>query len=143
MQAYGEGGKGGGSARSRAAGALKELEREQRNRRRRMLRDELDRVLIDLLGLYRDVLLILSGSDVPLINAEMATELGTLAGSLNAAGVLHRLNAISHARDALAADGSEDLVLTTLVLGLQAAQVASIGNAEALASGQERRNVVP
>mgnify|MGYP003587685248 CR=1 FL=1 len=143
MQAYGEGGKGGGSARSRAAGALKELEREQRNRRRRMLRDELDRVLIDLLGLYRDVLLILSGSDVPLINAEMATELGTLAGSLNAAGVLHRLDAISHARDALAADGSEDLVLTTLVLGLQRPRVASIGNAEALASGQERRNVVP
>ena len=143
MQAYGEGGRGGGSVRSRAAGALKELEREQRNRRRRMLRDELDRVLLDLLGLYRDVLLVLSGSEVPLINAEMAAELGTLAGSLNAAGVLDRLDAITHARDALVADGSEDLVLTTLILQLQRPRVSAVSHATTRTSGQERHIVVP
>ena len=143
LASYGEGGKGAGSARARASAALKDLEREQRNRRRRMLRDELDRVLLDLLGLYRDVLLILSGSDVPLINAEMAAELGTLASSLTAAGVLQRMDAISHARDALAADGSEDLVLTTAVLALARPRAASAREATALTSGQSRNDVVP
>ncbi len=119
LAAYGDGGRGAGVARSKASAPIKELEREQRNRRRRLLRDELDLVLVDLLGLYRDVLAMLAGSSAPLINAEMINEVADLAGRLGAPGVLQRMDAITRARTALAADGSEELIFADLTLGLQ------------------------
>lgn len=119
MRAAGDGGTGAGTARSRASGALKELEREHRNRRRRLVRDELDRTLIDLLGLYRDVLALTTDAAAELINAELRAELETLAGTLDAAGVLRRMDAIVHARASLAADGSESLVMAELTLSLK------------------------
>jgi len=119
MQAAGDGATGAGAARSRVGGALRELEKEQRNRRRRLVRDELDRMLVDLLGLYRDVLAVTSDAPTDLINAEVRAELEVLAGGMEAAGVLHRIAAISHARAALAADGSEILLMTELTLSLQ------------------------
>ena len=108
-----------GSARSRAGAALKELERDQRNRRRRLVRDELDRVLVDLQGLYRDVLSVAVGGAVPLINEEARAEVEQLAAATDGPGVLERLDAIAQARRAVAADGSEDLVLAELTLALQ------------------------
>jgi len=119
MRAAGEGGSGAGAARGRASGALKELERSHRNRRRRLVRDELDRTLIDLLGLYRDLLALTTDAPAELINAELRAELANLAGSLDAAGVLSRIDAIVHARAALAADGSESLVMAELTLSLK------------------------
>lgn len=119
LQAAGEGSTGAGSARSRANSALRDLEKEQRNRRRRMVRDELDRILLDLLGLYRDVLALATESDADLINTEMQAELAGLARTMSPSGVLQRIAALNHARDALAADGSESLVLSELVVALQ------------------------
>lgn len=119
MQAAGEGGTGAGAARGRASGALKELEKEHRNRRRRLVRDELDRTLIDLLGLYRDLLALTSDAPTDLINAELRSELEVLAGGMDAAAVLRRIEAITHARAALAADGSDLLLMTELTLSLQ------------------------
>lgn len=119
MQAAGEGASGAGSARSRANPALRDLEREQRNRRRRLVRDELDRILLDLLGVYRDVLALTTESQAELINEEMRGELAGLARTMSAPGVLLRIEALTHARDALAADGSESLVLAELVVALQ------------------------
>lgn len=119
LRAYGDGATGAGSARSRAGAALKELERDQRNRRRRLVRDELDRVLVDLQGLYRDVLSVAVGGAVPLINEEARAEVEQLAAATDGPGVLERLDAIAQARRAVAADGSEDLVLAELTLALQ------------------------
>ncbi len=118
LRAYGEGGTGAGSARARASSVLKDLEKEQRNRRRRMLRDELDRVLLDLLGLYRDVLAELCGADVDSVNSEAAVEIERLVARSNPATAMMHLDAIMHAREALAADGAEDLVFATLALQL-------------------------
>lgn len=119
LRAFGDGATGAGSARGRAGTALKELEREQRNRRRRLVRDELDRVLVDLQGLYRDVLAVAVGAEVPLINEEARAEVERLAAGSDGAGVLERLDAIARARRAVASDGSEDLVLAELALALQ------------------------
>ena len=38
-----------------------------------MIRDEADRSLVDLLGLFRDVLIVQVGSNLELINQEMRT----------------------------------------------------------------------
>lgn len=121
LRSYGDGGTGAGSARSRASAPMKDLEREQRNRRRRLLRDELDRVLLDLLGLYRDVLAVSTGACVELINAEARSAIEHLVATSDTPAVVHRLDAITHARGALAADGSEDLVFAELALALQRA----------------------
>ena len=109
------------SVRARASSAMKELEREQRNRRRRLVRDELDRVLLDLLGLYRDLLALVTDSRVELINPEQLAELNRMASGTDPAQVLVALDAISHARAALAADGSEDLVFAELAVSLRRA----------------------
>jgi len=119
LQSAGDGSTGAGSARGRAGAALKELEREQRNRRRRLVRDELDRILLDLLGLYRDVLALVSDAPTPLINEEMRSELAAMARMMDGPGTLQRIEALNHARAALAADGSEQLVLAGLTLALQ------------------------
>ena len=121
LRAFGDGAKGTRSARTRASAALRDLEKETRNRRRRMLRDELDRVLIDLTGLYRDALTVLCGADVALINAEAEPELGRISSALDAPGVLRRIDALTHARAALAADGSEELLLSHALLELHTA----------------------
>jgi DNA polymerase-3 subunit delta' len=58
---------------------VKQLEENQKRRATRAQRDVLDRALVDLLSLYRDVLVIqLSGADGPaveLVNAELAEEI--------------------------------------------------------------------
>ena len=119
LRNYGEGGTGPGTARSRASAVIKDQEKQQRNRRRRLLRDELDRVLLDLLGLYRDVLAVATLAATPLINQEMRTEIDRLAAGTDAPGVLRRIDAIGRARALLAADGTEELVFERLALELQ------------------------
>lgn len=119
LQAAGDGATGAGPARTRASAALRDLEKDQRNRRRRLVRDELDRIMLDLLGLYRDVLALTTESGASLINEEMRGELSGLARTMSASGVLQRIAAINHARSALSADGSESLVLAELVISLQ------------------------
>jgi DNA polymerase-3 subunit delta' len=123
LAAYGDGGTGAGSARSKASAGIKELERAQRNRRRRLLRDELDRVLIDLAGLYRDVLTVLTGAEVALINSAARAEIDHLAAGSNPAAVLEVIDAIAAARLALASDGAEDLVFAQLAVAMRRAQL--------------------
>ncbi len=119
LRNYGEGGTGPGTARSRASSVIKDQEKEHRNRRRRLLRDELDRVLLDLLGLYRDVLAVTTLARTPLINEELRSEIDRLAAATDAPGALRRIDAIGRARALLAADGTEELVFERLALELQ------------------------
>lgn len=123
LRNYGEGGTGAGSAKVRAGAAVKEQEKGQRNRRRRLLRDELDRVLLDLLGLYRDLLVLLADQDASLINEELRSEIDRMAANVDMVGALRRIDAIGRARALLAADGNEDLVFERLALELQRPQV--------------------
>lgn len=123
LRSYGDGGTGAGSARSKASASIKELERAQRNRRRRMLRDELDRVLIDLTGLYRDALTVLTGADVDLINSAAQAEIDQLVAHSDPVGVLAVIDAIGAARTALASDGAEDLVLSQLAVAMRRSQL--------------------
>ena len=123
LRNYGEGGTGAGSAKVRAGAAVKEQEKGQRNRRRRLLRDELDRVLLDLLGLYRDLLVLLADQNASLINEELRSEIDRMAANVDMVGALRRIDAIGRARALLAADGNEDLVFERLALELQRPQV--------------------
>ena len=72
-RAYGEGATGAMAARVKrtASAATKDLEARQKSRRTRTVRDQIDRALLDLTGLYRDVLVVQTGAEVDLINDEM------------------------------------------------------------------------
>ncbi len=65
------------------AKAVKELEKDQKSRQTRMVRDYLDRALLDIATFYRDVLLVQSGADAEgsLINGDMEREIKIVASN--------------------------------------------------------------
>jgi DNA polymerase-3 subunit delta' len=101
--ALGAGGTGKGTATTGrgATGALRELEKRQRSRATRAQRDALDRALIDLAAFYRDVLLRQSGSNVAPAHPDVADDVALVAGRIQPAGTLRRLDAVLGCRAAL------------------------------------------
>jgi DNA polymerase-3 subunit delta' len=111
-----------GSGRSRARGSAslaKDLERAQKGRRTRVTRDFLDRALVDVLGFYRDVLRVQSGSDVDLVNDEMRPSIQRLARASTMTTTGRRMAAVVAARDALGANAAPLLTLEALALALR------------------------
>jgi DNA polymerase III subunit delta' len=121
-QAFGEGstGKGVASAIRGAAGALRELEDRQKSRATRVKRDSLDRALLDLAGLYRDVLAVQFGADVELANSGQRAELGQLAAACAPASTVRRIEAIMKCRERLAASVAPLLAVEEMTLALAA-----------------------
>ena len=99
--------------------AAKDLAKKQKTRSTRTVRDQIDRALVDLMGLYRDVLFIQFDSGVPLINEEMRPQLSQLArqGSANDTG--RRLRAISYARAQVQANVTPLLAMESLMVELK------------------------
>ncbi|PSL05454.1 DNA polymerase-3 subunit delta' [Haloactinopolyspora alba] len=99
--------------------AVKELEKEQKLRRTRVQRDSIDRALVDVLALYRDVLMIQLGVRTELVNEEMRPSLDRLAGSGRAESTLRRMEAVVAAREALQANAAPLLALESMALTLR------------------------
>ena len=99
--------------------AVKAMKQRQKTRTTRTVRDQIDRALLDLVGLYRDVLLIQLDSELPLINEEMRPQLQQLAatGSPNDTG--RRLRAITHARAQVQANVTPLISLESLMVELK------------------------
>lgn len=77
---------------------LKALEDDQKRRATRSLRDGIDRILVDLASLYRDILLIQLSADVALVNRELEVGMQRAAASAAPARTLATLDAIQQAR---------------------------------------------
>lgn len=77
---------------------LKNLEEDQKRRATRSLRDGLDRILVDLLSLYRDVLLQQLGVDGQLVNAAIVPQIQAAAAAAEPVATLATLDAIAEAR---------------------------------------------
>ncbi|MFT3716675.1 MAG: DNA polymerase III subunit delta' [Gordonia sp. (in: high G+C Gram-positive bacteria)] len=77
MTALGAGGTGKGTARPPrgTAGVIKELEKRQKSRRTRIVRDNLDRALVDLAALFRDALALSMGARVTLMHPDKEADL--------------------------------------------------------------------
>jgi DNA polymerase-3 subunit delta' len=103
------------------AKALKELEKEQKSRQTRMIRDYLDRALLDIATFYRDVLLLQSGTDSneSLINSDMLRELQIVAGDTQATKTLAKLEAIMKARINLSHNAAPLLTVEALMVQLR------------------------
>ncbi|MBF5081863.1 DNA polymerase III subunit delta' [Quadrisphaera sp. INWT6] len=110
-----------------AAGALppalrsqvRALEDDQKKRATRSKRDALDRSLVDLASLYRDVLVVQLGATVELVNAELATEVATMARRSAPEQTLTRLDAVGRARTRIAANVNPLLAVEAMALALR------------------------
>ncbi len=99
--------------------AVKDLEREQKLRRTRVARDSIDRALVDVLALYRDVLAIQLSTSSELVNEEIRPSLERLADESSPESTLRRMAAISHAREALEVNAAPQLTLEAMALALR------------------------
>lgn len=95
---------------------LKNLEEDQKRRATRSLRDGLDRILVDLLSLYRDILLIQLGAGVEPINLSISGELDAAAGRSTPAETLATMDAIATARQRIDGNVSPALALEAMLI---------------------------
>lgn len=118
-------GAGEGRRARGSKAALKELDDRQNARRARAVRDELDRVLVDLLGWYRDVLVVQEEAPVDLINEEMRPDIARAADAGGAVDTQLRIRAIRDARQALAMNVAPQLAMEAMVVCLRAPRLAA------------------
>jgi len=99
--------------------AIKELEKEQKSRTTRMVRDYLDRALLDIATLYRDVLLTQSGETGELINKDMTQVIIDLSARHESVATVAKLQAIMASRETLARNAAPLLTVEGLMLQLK------------------------
>ena len=121
MAEFGDGADGSTKNRIKrlSDSAKKELARKQKARSTRVVRDQVDRALLDLMGLYRDVLVLQVDGDVSLINEEMRPQLGQLAARSTTNDTGRRLQALAYARQQIEANVAPQLALESLMVELK------------------------
>jgi DNA polymerase III subunit delta' len=95
---------------------LKALEDDQKRRATRSLRDGIDRILVDLASLYRDILLIQLAADVALVNRELEPAMRRAAASASPATTLATLDAIQTARERIDGNVQPALALEAMLV---------------------------
>lgn len=96
-----------------------QLEKDQKARATRSRRDVLDRALVDLASLYRDVLVVQLGADVELVNAEARRDVERLAADTTPERTLRRLDAVRQARERIGANVNPLLAVEAMALELR------------------------
>jgi DNA polymerase-3 subunit delta' len=95
---------------------LKALEDDQKRRATRSLRDGIDRILVDLLSLYRDILLLQLGAGTEPVNLAISAELAQAAAASTPARTLETLEAIATARERIEGNVAPALALEAMLV---------------------------
>ena len=95
---------------------LKALEEDQKRRATRSLRDGIDRIMVDLLSLYRDILLIQLGVPGDPINLSILGRVEAAAALSDAAGTLATMDAIAIARRRIDSNVAPALALEAMLV---------------------------
>ena len=98
---------------------FRELEELQKRRATRLKRDNLDRAMIDILALYRDVLTVQLGADVALVNSDFAEQIQHLAKESTPEQSVRRMDAIAEARLRLAGNVDPLLTIEAMLISLR------------------------
>lgn len=107
----------GGTVPPALRGMIRQLEEDQKRRATRGLRDGVDRVLVDLLSVHRDVLMAQLGTGLAPVNAAWAAEIADLAARTRPSATLAVLDAIADARRRLPANVPPLLTLEAMLVG--------------------------
>ncbi|MCX7520931.1 DNA polymerase III subunit delta' [Microbacterium sp. STN6] len=97
---------------------LRQLEEDQKRRATRSLRDGIDRILVDLLSLYRDLSMLQLGSASALVNVELSPELIERARTMTPAATLAVMDSIAQARTRIAANVAPALALEAMLISV-------------------------
>ncbi len=106
----------GGTVPPALRGQLKTLEEDQKRRATRSLRDGLDRIMLDLLSLYRDVLLVQLGAQRELVNLSISAQITTAAQQSHAQQTLATMDAIATARERIDGNVNPALALEAMLI---------------------------
>jgi len=98
---------------------FKNLEENQKRRATRSLRDGIDRILVDLLALYRDVLTVQLQTGSALVNEDLTPQITELANEGTAAQSIARLEAIEKARTRILSNVQNQVALDALAVQLR------------------------
>ena len=109
----------GERATKQSRALLRQLEEDQKRRAKRALTDALDRALVDLLAIYRDVLMVQLCSGQELLNTDLSDLVHGIAADSSPAQTMARIDHIEQARRRLIANGNVLLVLETMVVSLR------------------------
>ena len=122
---YGDGVEGFKGVERQIKSAVKASEKRAKDRGRRVLSDQYDRVLLDLTGFYRDVLVIQSGGTTELINEEIRSKIEKVAMSSSASETLKRIDAIRETRDSLLANVNPTSAFESMLVTFRNPQLMS------------------
>ncbi|ROR73221.1 DNA polymerase III subunit delta' [Bogoriella caseilytica] len=103
---------------------VRQLEEDQKRRATRAQRDVLDRAMVDLLSLYRDVLVVQNGAGVALINADLDAQIRRLAQESSTEQTVRRMDAVGEARQRLAGNVAPLLAVEAMMVALRPQPVA-------------------
>jgi DNA polymerase-3 subunit delta' len=95
---------------------LKNLEEDQKRRATRSLRDGLDRIMVDLLSLYRDILLLQLGAATEPINLSIHSRLVAASEQSTPSETLATMDAIATARRRIDGNVSPALALEAMLI---------------------------
>jgi DNA polymerase-3 subunit delta' len=95
---------------------LKALEDDQKRRATRSLRDGIDRILVDLLSLYRDILMLQLGVETEPVNLPIYPDLSAAAALCDPARTLRTLDAIAVARERIEGNVAPALALEAMLV---------------------------
>ena len=98
---------------------VSQLEKDQKRRATRAQRDVLDRAMVDLLSLYRDVLVVQLGAGLEAMNVEHGPQIADLAAASTPEQSLRRMDAIGEARTRLAGNVAPLLAVEAMALALR------------------------
>ena len=99
--------------------AVKDLEKEQKSRATRMVRDYLDRALLDMMTVYRDILMVQSGNNDDLINTDLLADITRTATTSTPEATLKKIEAIQKARTNLAHNAAPLLTIEAMMVQLK------------------------
>lgn len=106
----------GGTVPLALRGQIKFLDDEQKRRKKRVLNDGIDRIMVDLLSLYRDILLLQMGAEVELINLSIRDQLVEASRAATPEQTIGTIDAIAEARGRLGGNIAPTLALEAMLI---------------------------
>jgi DNA polymerase-3 subunit delta' len=94
--------------------AVKDLEKEQKTRNARSVRDSLDSALLDIVTIYRDILLVKSGSINSVINVQLFEKIKMKESEVSSHSALNMISSILMYRNNLLKNSSPNSTIESL-----------------------------